>query len=50
MKQTLFIGNLGGGELFIILLVLLLFLLVPFFLGYFIGLAKGRKEQFKRNN
>lgn len=40
--------NLGGGEYLLILAVIIILLLVPFFLGYFIGLSKGRKENLKR--
>lgn len=43
--KTLFIGNLGGGEWLIILLLIGFVLLIPFLLGYFMGLAKGRKEK-----
>jgi hypothetical protein len=36
--------NLGGGEYLLILAVIIILILVPFFLGYFMGLSKGRKE------
>ncbi|MES2690023.1 MAG: hypothetical protein V4658_06435 [Bacteroidota bacterium] len=41
--------GLGRLELIIIfLLVFLLFLLVPFSLGYYIGLSRGRRENRQR--
>jgi len=43
--KTLFIGNLGGGEWIIIMLLLVFILFIPFLLGYYMGLAKGRKEK-----
>lgn len=45
--KLLFVGNLGGGEWLIIIIVFLAFLMMPFFLGYFIGLSKGRREHLK---
>jgi hypothetical protein len=43
----LFIGNLGGGEIIIIALIVFL---IPFSLGYFIGLSRGRREHLKSIN
>lgn len=40
-------NNMGGGELFVVLILILMLLFVPFLLGYFIGLSKGRKEYLK---
>ncbi len=40
--------NLGGEEYLLILVALIILLLVAFFLGYFIGLSQGRKENLKR--
>lgn len=40
-------NNIGGGELFVVLILMLILLFVPFSLGYFIGLSKGRKEHLK---
>ncbi len=40
-------NNMGGGEMFIVLILILIILFVPFLLGYFIGLSKGRKEHLK---
>jgi hypothetical protein len=37
--------GLGGSEILVLLIILILFMLFPFSLGYFIGLAKGRKEK-----
>jgi hypothetical protein len=37
--------GLGGTEIVVLLIILIFFMLIPFFLGYFIGLAKGRKEK-----
>lgn len=50
--KTLFIGNIGGAEWLIIIVVLAVILvLIPFFLGYYMGLAKGRRENsFKQKN
>lgn len=50
--KTLFVGNIGGTEWLIIITILFVVLvLIPFLLGYYIGLAKGRRENsFKQKN
>lgn len=42
--------GLGGSELLVILFGLLILFGVPFVLGYYIGLSKGRKESMQRSN
>jgi hypothetical protein len=41
------LGGLGGGELIIGLIVLSLPIILIYLLGYYRGLAKGRKENQK---
>ena len=40
-----FLGGIGGGEM----IILLLPLAIVFFLGYYMGLTKGRKETRNKN-
>ena len=45
MNNNKIMFDLGGSEILVILIILILFMLLPFSLGYFVGLTKGRKEK-----
>lgn len=42
--------GLGGSELMVILFGLILLPGIPFLLGYYVGLSKGRKESLRNSH